>query len=140
MKPIQNLSAEKYATPNWLIESIRAEFGEFHDPCPIDWKEGEDKSGLVGNWPYKCPVFVNPPYARGKIGQWAKKCYEQWERHNRTVILLIPAYTDTSYFHEYILPFADIKFLRGRLKFNDGKTAAPFPSILCIYRKMEWER
>lgn len=77
-------------------------------------------------------VFVNPPYS--KISDWVRKCYEEGHKDNTTVVCLIPARTDTKYFHNYILHRAEIRFVKGRLKFNDGKGGAPFPSIVVIYR------
>lgn len=92
------------------------------------WKE----DGLAQSWAGEC-VFCNPPYGRA-IGDWVKKCYEEHIKHNITVVMLIPARTDTTYFHKYIYNYAELRFIKGRLKFNDGKQGAPFPSMLVIYR------
>ena len=82
-------------------------------------------------------VFLNPPYGRS-LGKWVEKAYREGQKGDTTVVLLIPARTDTTYFHEYILGKAELRFLRGRLKFTDengtAKDAAPFPSLLAIYR------
>ena len=82
-------------------------------------------------------VFLNPPYGR-TLGKWVEKAYREGSKEDTTVVLLIPARTDTTYFHEYIFGKAEIRFLRGRLKFTDengtAKDAAPFPSLLAIYR------
>ena len=81
-------------------------------------------------------VFCNPPYGR-EIGKWVKKAYLEAQKGTK-IVLLIPARTDTRYFHDYIYGKAKIRFLRGRLKFTDeqGKSydAAPFPSMLVIYK------
>ena len=77
-------------------------------------------------------VFCNPPYGR-ELPKWVKKCYEE-SRKGTLVVMLIPARTDTSYFHDYIYHKAEIRFIRGRLKFNDGKLGAPFPSMVVIFR------
>ena len=81
------------------------------------------------------PVFCNPPYGR-EVGKWVRKAYEE-AKHGATVVLLIPARTDTTYFHDYIYGRAEIRFVRGRLRFTDeeGKAyaAAPFPSMVVIY-------
>lgn len=80
-------------------------------------------------------VFCNPPYGR-EIGKWVKKAYEE-ARGGYAVVLLIPARTDTAYFHDYIYGKAEIRFVRGRLRFtdDDGNAAdpAPFPSMVVIY-------
>lgn len=83
-------------------------------------------------------VFCNPPYGR-QIGKWVKKAYEESLNTNTKIVMLIPARTDTSYYHDYIFPHAKVEFLRGRLKFEDdlgiGKDPAPFPSALVIFSK-----
>ena len=80
-------------------------------------------------------VFCNPPYGR-QIGQWVRKAYEEAQR-GTTVVLLIPARTDTTYFHDYIYGKAEIRFIRGRLRFTDEEGNAyapePFPSMVVIY-------
>lgn len=88
-------------------------------------------------------VFCNPPYGR-EIGRWIRKAWEEAQK-GVTIVLLIPARTDTAYFHDYIYGQAEIRFVRGRLRFTDeeGKAyqAAPFPSMVVIYnRKKEVPR
>lgn len=80
-------------------------------------------------------VFCNPPYGR-TVKDWVKKCSEEAKKPGTTIVLLIPARTDTSYFHDYIYqkPNVEIRFIRGRLKFGDGKNSAPFPSMAVIFR------
>ena len=78
-------------------------------------------------------VFCNPPYGR-TIGLWVKKAYEESQKSNTLVVLLLPARTDTKYFHDYILYRSEIRFLPGRLKFGNSKNSAPFPSMLVIFR------
>ena len=80
-------------------------------------------------------VFCNPPYGRA-LGAWVRKAYEEAQA-GTTVVLLIPARTDTAYFHDYIYGKAEIRFLRGRLHFEDEDgnrfPPAPFPSMVVIY-------
>ena len=76
--------------------------------------------------------WCNPPYGR-QIGKWVKKAAEC----GATVVMLLPARTDTAWFHNYILGKAEIRFLRGRLKFGDSKNSAPFPSMIVIYRETD---
>ncbi len=78
-------------------------------------------------------MFCNPPYGRA-IHKWVKKAYEEGHKANTIVVMLIPARTDTKYFHDYIAHRSEVRFIRGRLKFGDEKNAAPFPSMLVIYR------
>jgi len=76
--------------------------------------------------------FCNPPYSR--IGDWVKKAYNESHQPGTLVVLLIPARTDTRYFQEYIYHRAEVRFIKGRLKFGESKNAAPFPSMVVIFR------
>ena len=93
-----------------------------------------NENGLAQCWGGQT-VFCNPPYGRA-IKDWVKKCSEESLKPNTTVVMLIPARTDTSYFHDYIYqkPNVEIRFIRGRLKFGDGKNSAPFPSMVVIFK------
>ena len=121
-----------WQTPQYLLDELTEEFGEMFDPCPPNWDESFD--GLEIDW--EVVNFVNPPY--GEIKEWIKKCHDEWLK-GKTVILLIPPRTDTAYFHDWIYEKAELRFIRGRLKFVDGRNpdakpmGAPFPSMLCVY-------
>ena len=78
-------------------------------------------------------VFCNPPYGRG-IGDWVKKSYEESKQPETVVVMLLPARTDTRWFHDYIYGKAEIRFVKGRLRFGGCKNAAPFPSMVVIFR------
>ena len=76
-------------------------------------------------------VFCNPPYGR-ELPKWIKKAHDEAEK-GALVVMLIPARTDTRAFHDYIYHQAEIRFIRGRIKFGDAKTSAPFPSMVVIF-------
>lgn len=76
-------------------------------------------------------IWCNPPYGR-EIGKWVQKAYET-ARTGETVVMLLPARTDTKWFHDYINGKAEIRFVRGRLKFGNAKHNAPFPSMIVIF-------
>jgi site-specific DNA-methyltransferase (adenine-specific) len=79
-------------------------------------------------------VFCNPPYGR-EVGKWVEKSYKEAKKKNTTVVMLIPARTDTRYFHDYIYHKAkEIRFIKGRLKFGKATNAAPFPSMVVVFR------
>ena len=78
-------------------------------------------------------VFCNPPYGR-VIGDWVKKAYEEGHKPDTLVVLLIPARTDTRYFHDYISHRSEVRFVPGRLKFGASNNPAPFPSMVVIFR------
>jgi len=85
--------------------------------------------GLAQEWEGVC--WMNPPYGR-EIGKWVRKAYEA-SRQGATVVCLLPARTDTAWWHDYVMG-AEITFLRGRLHFNNAKTGAPFPSALVVFK------
>lgn len=90
----------------------------------------EEDNALIQDW-YPERVFMNPPYGK-MLKHCVKKAYEESLKGTK-IVMLIPSRTDTTYFHDYIYGKAEIRFLRGRLKFGDGKNPAPFPSMLVIY-------
>jgi site-specific DNA-methyltransferase (adenine-specific) len=122
---------DEWATPPDLLERLKNEFGELFDPCPISWKPG-DPDGLLIDW--QKVTFVNPPYSNWQL--WAKKAYKEFLNGN-TVIMLLPAWTDTKAFHNYCMRATEIRFIKGRLRFGDSKNSAPFPSMLVIF-KVPW--
>lgn len=98
-------------------------FDENSDSLSQNW------GGLNGN------LFLNPPYGRN-LKLWVKKAANTDLKGGQKLVMLIPSRTDTSYWHDYIFNHAEIKFLRGRLKFEVGGVSgdsAPFPSALVIY-------
>ena len=102
-----------------------------HHKCDLYYTKEED--GLSKDWRGHI-VFCNPPYGR-EIGNWVKYAYEQSKERETTIVMLIPARTDTRYFHEYIYGKAEIRFVKGRLRFGDGTSPAPFPSMVVIFRE-----
>lgn len=84
-------------------------------------------------------MFCNPPYGK-EIATWVRKCYLESLKPNTTVVMLIPARTDTSYFHEYIYHKAELRFIRGRLHFNEAKQGAPFPSMVVVFKSANMQQ
>lgn len=79
-------------------------------------------------------VFCNPPYGR-EIGKWVEKAYKTNQEHGDLVVMLLPARTDTKWFHDFIYHKAEIRFVKGRLKFGGSTSGAPFPSMVIIYKQ-----
>lgn len=77
---------------------------------------------------------MNPPYGR-QIGNWVKKAKETARQGKATVVCLLPARTDTAWWHDYVMKADEIRLIRGRLKFGDGKGSAPFPSAIVVFKK-----
>jgi hypothetical protein len=76
--------------------------------------------------------YVNPPYGRG-IGAWIEKGYAEYLK-GKTVVFLIPSRTDTRWWHDYCMKADEIRFIKGRLKFDDQENSAPFPSAIVVFR------
>ena len=132
-------TTDVWATPQDFFDKLNEEFNFNLDPCSTHENAKCEKhftieeNGLVQDWE-GYTVFCNPPYGK-EIKKWVKKCYEEGQKENTTVVMLIPARTDTSYFHDYIYNIAsEIRFIRGRLKFGDSKNSAPFPSMIVVYK------
>lgn len=128
--------SDEWSTPQTLFDTLNEEFHFTLDPC-ANAENAKCKmyytiseNGLEKTWAGHC-VFCNPPYSQ--IQKWVKKCAEE-ARKGATVVMLIPARTDTRWFHDYIYKKADIRFIKGRLRFSDSKNAAPFPSMIVIWK------
>lgn len=128
----------EWATPQKFFDMLNKEFKFNLDPCAT--KENakckrfftEKENGLQQRWK-SSRVFMNPPYGRA-IGKWVLKAFSE-NRGGALVVALLPARTDTRWFHDYIYGKAEIRFIKGRLKFGDGKNSAPFPSMVVIFKK-----
>ncbi|MGW9934357.1 DNA N-6-adenine-methyltransferase [Staphylococcus sp. HMSC068C09] len=132
-------NSNEWATPQNLFDELNDEFNFTPDPCATDENAKCSKyftienDGLSKDWSNEV-VFMNPPYGR-EIKKWIKKAYEE-NLNGATVVCLIPARTDTTYWHDFIFDKADdIRFLRGRLKFGNSKNSAPFPSAVIVYKR-----
>ncbi len=124
----------EWGTPPDLYTALDKEFRFTLDPC----KAGGIWDGREISWLGQ-RVFCNPPYGRkAKVERWLAKGPEAW-----VAVFLLPARTDTNWFHEYALKASEIRFFRGRLKFIEGHAVkpdqfhgtAPFPSMLVIFRQ-----
>jgi phage N-6-adenine-methyltransferase len=111
MAYIPKSKTDKWQTPPEVYEPLNAEFGFNFDPCPIDWKAG-DPDGLSIEW--GSSSFCNPPYS--ETAKWIEKAAAEAKK-GKTVVMLINAVTDTKAFHAHIYNKAEIRFLKGRVKF-----------------------
>jgi len=128
--------SDEWATPQELFDEINNEFHFDLDPCATEENHKceryvtKEQDGLKISWG-GCRVWCNPPYSQ--IDKWVAKAFYETKNDNTLVVLLVPSRTDTRYFHNYIYNRAEIRFIKGRVKFG-GKSAAPFPSMLVIFR------
>ena len=125
-----------WATPQDTFDALNAEFGPFDvDVCAVAGNAKcarfytPETDGLAQDWaPSRC--WMNPPYGR-TIARWMCKAWEESLR-GATVVCLVPARTDTAWWHDYAMK-GQIRFLRGRLKFGNAKHSAPFPSAVVVF-------
>lgn len=124
-----------WETPQDLFDKLNEEFHFDLDVCALPENAKCEKyytpedDGLSQPWNGVC--WCNPPYGK-TIGKWVQKAYETFAEEG-TVVMLLPARTDTKWFHEYIYNKAEIRFIKGRLKFGNSKNAAPFPSMIVVF-------
>lgn len=128
----------EWATPQDFFDRLNSEFNFELDPCSdgnnakCERYFTEEDDGLAQDWAgVASTVFMNPPYGRA-IGDWIRKAYEE-SRKGATVVALIPSRTDTKYWHEYVMKAKEIRLVKGRLKFGDGRNSAPFPSAVVVF-------
>lgn len=140
-------ASDEWATPQDFFDTLDKEFcfeldaaaTEENAKCPV-WFGGLIDALTVKAWcTVPCSIFVNPPYSQ--CAAFVAKAVEQ-ARHGHTVVCLVPARTDTRWFHEHAWdatqnqprPGVEVRFVKGRLKFGGAKNGAPFPSMLVIFR------
>lgn len=140
---IQPSKSIEWETPQDFFDKVNAEFDFDLDVCSTDENAKCDRhftekdNGLIQNWGgYR--VWCNPPYGK-EMPKWIEKAYN--ERENaECIVMLIPARTDTRAFHSFIYHVAEIRFIKGRLKFGNSNQSAPFPSMLVIFKKGQNEQ
>ncbi len=118
-----------WATPRGVYDALNAEFRFDYDPCPLEGRMIDGSAPLFSHWKGR-RVFCNPPYSKALVP------FLQRALEADVSVFLLPARTDTKWFHDIILPNAEeIRFIKGRLKFGDAKNSAPFPSMIVIFRQ-----
>lgn len=149
MNPVHYSSkSNEWETPQSLYDELDKEFGFTLDPCATHENHKCEKyytiedDGLSKSWEGET-VFMNPPYGR-EIGEWVKKAYTEGQKPLTWVVCLLPARTDTRWFHDYCQK-GEVRFLKGRLKFvnkalpswnsegNFKMSPAPFPSMIVVF-------
>lgn len=131
---------QDWETPQQLFNELHNKYhfdldaAASHDNAKLPNYYTADDDALSQEW--QGNVFCNPPYGR-QLGKWLAKAWSEYQRDpERVIVFLIPARTDTSYWHDYIFGRAQVEFLRGRLHFEvDGQKVgrAPFPSAIVVY-------
>lgn len=128
-----------WATPQDFFDKLDDEFGFSIDVCALPENAKckryytPEMDGLAQPWTGR--VWCNPPYGR-EIARWVERGYQSIATGTAdVVVMLLPARTDTQWFHKYIYGKGEIRFIEGRLKFGDAKNSAPFPSMVVIFKR-----
>ena len=133
-----HISKDKWETPPKVFDPLNDEFGFTLDPCcekdnaKCSKFYTESDNGLIQDWS-KDVVFVNPPYSRGNIDAWMRKCYEE-SLKGAKIVALIPVSSSSKWWHNYVWKKAEIRFIKGRIRFVGAPSTAPFSSCLAIYQ------
>lgn len=126
-------ATDLWETPQEFFDVLNEEFHFGTDVCALPENAkcekfySPEQNGLKQEWTGVC--WCNPPYGR-QIGKWVEKA----AKSDATVVMLLPARTDTKWFHDWILPNAEVRFVRGRLRFGGSNNNAPFPCMVVVFR------
>jgi phage N-6-adenine-methyltransferase len=129
-------ASDDWPTPQDFFDKLDSEFNFTLDPCSSAENHKckafftAQDNGLSKEWLGR--VFMNPPYGR-MIGHWMRKAYESARTSAELVVCLVPARTDTAWWHDYAMK-GEVRFLRGRLKFGGHANSAPFPNAVIVFR------
>ncbi|MDR1186264.1 MAG: phage N-6-adenine-methyltransferase [Bifidobacteriaceae bacterium] len=115
-----------WRTPADVYDELNREFSFDFDPCPPD----PTFDGLAVPW--GASNFVNPPYGR-ELPKWVAKAHRE-AVSGKTVVMLVPSRTDTRWWHGYVMRADEVRYIKGRLRFQGARHGAPFPSCLVIWR------
>jgi len=147
-KALFSSNNDEWETPQYIYDMLNDEF-KFDIDVAASYEnrkckeyfctseDGQIESGLDRKW--YGDVWCNPPYSKGLQSKFIEKAYQEYIAGNtKSIVMLLPARTDTKAFHNYIYNIADIRFIQGRLKFEingvASKNSAPFPSMIVIYK------
>ena len=139
-KGMYTSSSDEWETPREFFDAIDAVFHFTLDVCATSanakceryFTKADD--GLARTWSGVC--WMNPPYGR-EISLWVRKAHESGREPGTVVVCLLPARTDTRWWHDNVIAHASsIRFIRGRLRFS-GKGSAPFPSALVVFGRSD---
>lgn len=130
--------SDLWETPWRIIKKLDKEFGFTLDPCCLPHNATAEKyytpedNGLVQDWSGEV-VYCNPPYSRGNIDKWVKKCYEESQKQNTTVVALLPVSTSSNWWHNWIVGKAEVRFVERRVRFRGAPYTAPFSSVVVVW-------
>jgi site-specific DNA-methyltransferase (adenine-specific) len=129
---------QDWATPRDLFEALDREFHFTLDVCAsaenakVPQHLTEEDNALMLEWSGAC--YMNPPYA--KMEQWVRKAHLEACR-GAVVVCLLPVRTDTSWWHEWVTKAREVRFIRGRVRFEGTTSSAPFASAVVVFDRPE---
>lgn len=127
--------SEEWGTPLSVFGPLHEEFHFNLDPCATERNakcilfHTRETDGLSSSWKGYGPVFMNPPFH--EVDRWVRKAYEE-SLGGETVVCLLPARVDTQWWHDYAIK-GDIRWIRGRIKYEGAEHNAPFPSVIVVF-------
>ena len=139
--------SEEWGTPQGLFDELERRFCQpfnldaaaSHSNHKCDYYFTKEDDGLAQEWKgldgFSGQAFVNPPYGP-QIKDWVEKAIQETENKNAgVVVMLLPARTDMEWFHRALETASSIHFIRGRIKFEEAKSGAPFPSLVAVWQR-----
>lgn len=128
-----------WETPDDLFQTVNQEFGFTLDVAasPHNAKLArfitKEQDSMQTSWGTEV-CWLNPPYGEGyKLAEWVKKAHRE-STLGATVVMLIPARTNTRWFHDFCLKYGEVRFIKGRPKFGDAEHGLPQPLCFVIFR------
>lgn len=139
-KGMMTSKTDLWETPQDFFEKLNERYNFDLDVCALPENAKvqnfytPETDGLKQEWKGTC--WMNPPYGR-EINKWVQKAYEEANKNDSTIVALLPARTDTRWFHDwiYMMYGVEVEFIKGRLKFGGSKNSAPFPSMIVVFQK-----
>jgi phage N-6-adenine-methyltransferase len=128
-------NSDEWETPQYVFDHYNSIYDFTLDACAnkSNYKVGIYQTKEADELPWNNQiVWCNPPYS--ELKKWIEKAYYEATVHNATVVMLIPARTDTISWHKHVAK-GDVTFLKGRLKFSNSKNSAPFPSAIVVFSR-----
>ena len=135
---------DEWETPTPFFRVLDEEFAFTLDPCATAQNTkckrffAVSDDGLSQDWSHET-VFMNPPYGRASVDTWVRKAVAESQK-GATVVALVPAHTDAAWWHDCVIPFGAIRFIRGRLPFvsGPGQWNSPFcPIAVVVFGRLD---
>jgi len=135
---LPTMERDDWWTPDWLFDELNEKYGPFtldaaasanNTKC-VEYLSTEEDGRST---PWFGRVWCNPPY--NKLIEWVRHAYEETQSGRcELACLVLPAQTSTQWFHEYALPYAELYWIRGKVRFAGKKERALMPTVVVVFR------